>query len=398
MTDLMRTFPPATGEQVTLANWRNAPYTHWAFHHVREIVPTAPISNDPETVWTLSDSPADLNDLSIGSDNGSPISFKSFLESTDTDGIVILHKGRCVFETYANGMSRHDPHILFSVSKSMLGLLAGILADRGILDTKALITAYLPEMSKTAYRDASVRDLLDMRSGVRFVEDYLATSGPIIEYRKATGWNPLEPGETPGDLRGFYAELNERDSPPGGSFNYISPNTDLLGWVIERAAGARYADLMSDLLWQPLGAEREASITVDRFGAPRAAGGMSTTVRDLARVGQLILQDGRRDSRQVVPASWIEDLYNCGDAAAWQAGDFAPFFPGMDMHYRSKWYLLRGDASILFAMGIHGQNLYIDPKHSVVVAKTSSCGMPLDTDMELLALDAARILGHHLGG
>jgi len=383
---------------VTLANWRTAPYTRWALHHVREIVPTASIANDPDIVWALQDAPVDLSGLTIAAGAEPPVPFDRFLQMTDTDGIVVLHRGRCVCETYANGMTRYDPHILFSVSKSMLGLLAGILVDKGVLDPGAPVTAYVPEMSQTAYRAATVRDLLDMRSGVHFVEDYLATSGPIIEYRKATGWNPLEEGEQPGDLRGFYAALTETESAPGGNFHYISPNTDLLGWVIERAAGTRYSDLMSDLLWRPLGAEREASITVDRFGAPRAAGGMSATVRDLARVGQMVLQDGRGDGRQVVPAAWIEDLYEGGDAAAWQAGDFAPHFPGLDMHYRSKWYLVRGTAPILFGIGIHGQNLYIDRRNEVVIAKMSSRGLPLDTDMELLALAAAQTIGRHLGG
>lgn len=398
MTNLMRTFPPAGDEQVTLANWRSAPYTHWALHHVREIVPTASIPNDPDSIWALRDAPVDLSMLTVAAGAEPPVSFASFLQTTDTDGMVVLHRGQCVFETYANGMTRYDPHILFSVSKSMLGLLAGILVDRQVLDPGAPVTAYVPEMSETAYRAATVRDLLDMRSGVHFVEDYMATSGPIIEYRKATGWNPLEPGEAPGDLRGFYAALTKTECAPGGNFHYISPNTDLLGWVIERAAGRRYPDLMSELLWRPLGTEREASITVDRFGAPRAAGGMSATVRDLARVGQMILQDGSRDGRQVVPGAWIEDLYDGGDAAAWQAGDFAPFFPGLDMHYRSKWYLLRGAAPILFGIGIHGQNLYIDRRHDVVIAKMSSRGLPLDTDKELLALAAAQTIGRHLGG
>lgn len=397
MKDLMATFPANAGEQVTLANWRTAPACHWAFHHVREIVPTAEIANEPDNIWRLGQSTFDLSGMPIDTGDGTTISFQEFQDKTDTDGLVILHNGDSVFETFCNGMDAHDPHILFSVSKSMLGLLAGILAQRNILDIEAQIIDYVPEMARTGYAGATVRDLLDMRSGVMFVEDYMATEGPIIDYRKATGWNPLDEGEQPGDLRGFYDCLTETDAEPGGPFHYISPNTDLLGWVIERAAGARFSDLMSTYLWKPMGAERSASITVDRFGAPRAAGGMSASVRDLARVGQLILQEGVRDGTQVIPASWIEDLYRNGDTQAWQAGDFAPFFPGLDMHYRSKWYVLRGETPILFGIGIHGQNLYVDPKNSVVIAKVSSRGMPLDTDQELLALRAAKAIGNHLG-
>ena len=398
MNGLMGSFPPRDGEQVTLANWRTGPFTHWAFHHVREIVPTAEIANSPHNVWEFDDAFGDFSDLSIESGTDGPITLDTFLSRTDTDGFVVLHKGRCVFETYSNGMGRHDPHIVFSVSKSMLGLLAGILVEKQIVDVEAPVTKYVPEMSATAYNGASVRDLLDMRAGVLFDEDYLATSGPIVDYRKATNWNPLEPGDKQDDLRGFYAQLTERDGQPGGAFHYTSPNTDLLGWVFERASGVRFSDLMSRHLWQPMGAERSASITVDRLGAPRTAGGISMIARDLARVGQLILQGGRRDGVSIIAESWIDDLYENGDPDAWNAGDFAKDFPGLDMHYRSKWYVLRGDAPILFGLGIHGQNLFIDRKNQVVIAKVASRPAPLDTELELLGLKAVRALGDHLAG
>ena len=120
------------------------------------------------------------------------------------------------------------------------------------------VTDVLPELKGTAYEDTTVRHLLDMRVGIKFDENYSATSGAIVEYRKSTGWNPLGPGETPSDLHSFYARLKDREGPHGGRFHYVSPNTDLLGWVIERAAGRPYAELMSELLWKPVGAERSA--------------------------------------------------------------------------------------------------------------------------------------------
>src|SRR6185436_14581288 len=117
-----------------------------------------------------------------------------------------------------------------------------------------------------------------------------------------------------------YRELSQADGPHGGRFKYISPNTDLLGWVIERATGRRYAELMSELVWKPMGACSCAYITLDRLGAPRCAGGMCATVADLARVGQLMLEGGRRGATQVLPAGWIEDVARNGDPAAWAAG------------------------------------------------------------------------------
>lgn len=339
--------------KATLANWRTSPFNRWAFHHVRELVPSADIPNEPSKVR-----PLPLQAV--------PIPFDNLLEETGTDGMVVLHRGRMVFEHYANGMTARTPHILMSVSKSMLGLLFGALK----LDPERLVTDVVPEVSATAYRGATLRHLLDMRVGVGFNEDYLATSGPIIEYRKATGWNPLGPGETPSDLHSFYAVLKEADGSHGGNLHYVSPNTDLLGWVIERATGRSYAELMSEHVWKPIGAEYSAYITVDRLGAPRAAGGMCVTLRDLARVGQFLVENR---------SPWIEDIERNGDPHAWAAGDLAAYFPGLPIRYRSQWYVLEGDAPLLFGFGIHGQFLFVDRRNEVVVAKFSSQALPMDS-------------------
>ncbi|MBL8696769.1 MAG: serine hydrolase [Alphaproteobacteria bacterium] len=397
MTRLMDGFPPAPAGQVTLANWRTPPFNTWAFHHVRELIATADIPNDPAGVRALPVQAQDLERLVVAGDDGRPMSFDAFLGHSHTDGIVVLHKGRIVFERYANGMTAHTPHILMSVSKSMLGLLAGTLVARGEFAMDRQVTEFVPEVASTAYRGATLRDLLDMRAGIAFDEDYLATSGPIIEYRKSTGWNPLGPGEAPSDLRSFYRVLDKASRPHGGRFDYISPNTDLLGWAIERATGRRYADLMSERLWKPMGAETSAYITVDRLGAPRCAGGMCTTTRDLARVGQLMVEDGRRDGVQVLPAEWIGDIEHNGDPEAWDAGNFLPYFPGAAMHYRSKWYVDRAAPALLFGLGINGQNLFVDRARQLVIAKHSSQLMPLDAAMIALTGRAVTAIRNAFG-
>jgi len=388
----MDKFPPHTADQVTLANWRTSPFCEWSFQHVREIVPSADIANDPDDVRLLEVAPANLADFRVEAE-GNAISLETYLDQTVTDGFVALHQGKIVAEHYGHGMTAHTPHILMSVSKSMLGLLAGILIDQGVLDEQAQVTDYVPELAGTAYVGATVRHLLDMRAGIEFNEDYLITSGPIIDYRKATNWNPQEAGDTPSDLRSFFSQLTKSDGPHEGRFHYVSPNTDLMAWIIERAAGRRYADLMSELLWRPMGAERSAYITVDRLGAPRAAGGMCTTTRDLARVGQLLVdggqRGGRRSDRRIVPQAWIDDLSAGGDAAAWNVGDFVAHFPGLPMRYRSKWYTLDGASPILFCLGIHGQYLFVDRANQVVIAKHSSRGTPLDDAHEMLTVRTA---------
>jgi CubicO group peptidase (beta-lactamase class C family) len=263
-----------------------------------------------------------------------------------------------------------------SVSKSLLGLLAGVLLSRGDLRADHLVTEILPEMAGTAYTGATIRHLLDMRAGIAFDEDYLATSGPMIAYRKAMGWQPHDPGEPSSDLRSFLATLTSSAGPHGGAVHYVSPNTDLLGWAIERATGQPCADLLSELIWKPLGAERSAYIAVDRLGAPRCAGGICATVRDLARVGHLIARGGARGGVQIVPEACIEDIAVGGDGNAWAAGDLAPYFPGEPIRYRSQWYVW-GDR-IIFGLGIHGQTLHVHRKHEIVIARVSSQALPMD--------------------
>jgi hypothetical protein len=352
--------------QATLANWREAPYNRWAFHHVRELIPSAEIPNDPRRVRELPVQPRELD-------------VAQFLAETQTDGFVVLHRGALIAEHYAHGMSASSRHILMSVSKSMLGLLFGSLG----IDAERQVTDFVPEIANTAYNGATVRQLLDMRTGVAFVEDYLATSGAIVEYRKATGWNPLGPGDTPSDLHAFYQHLTQRDGAQGGRFHYISPNTDLLGWVIERATGRRYADLMSEHVWHAIGAEHSAYITVDRLGAPRTAGGMCVTARDLARVGQWMIDQ---------PSAWVRDIESAGDRAAWDAGSFVAYFPGMPMRYRSQWYILdangKNEAPLIFGYGIHGQWLFVDRRHQVVIAKLSSQALPMDAARIALTMRA----------
>ena len=396
-SELMVGFPPNAADQVTLANWRTAPFNKWSFTHLRELIPSAAIANDPDDIAEFPAAPVDLGGVEFEFD-GSRYDLERFLAETETDGMLVLREGGIVHEHYGPGMDAATPHFFASVTKSVLGLVAGVLAGRGTLDVGAPVTEWIPEVAETAWAGATLRDLLDMRAGILFDEDYLATSGAIIEYRKAQGWDPLAPGEEPSDLRTWFRSLTEPDGPHGGAFHYVSPNTDLLGWVIERAAGRRYTDLVSELLWRPMGATADAYITVDRLGAPRAAGGMCATLRDLALVGQLVANRGRRDGRQIVPADWIDDILTGGDPAAWDAGDFAPYFPGMEAHYRSKWYVRRGDAPLAFGVGVYGQNVFADPENGIVIAKMSSQAPPLDERLIALTMRGVESIRRHLAG
>ena len=345
-----------------LDNWRSTPYSKWAFHHVREIVPTADIENKSGLV----------NNLSLDIQRFDDLNLELVMEETETDAIVIAQNSSILFEKYNNGMSEKSPHILFSVSKSILGLIVGALIGNKTLNESDLIIKFVPELKMTAYADATVRDLLDMRVGVKFDEDYTATTGPIINYRYAANWNPVPVGVEAGDLKSFMGSLTERDGIHNDRFHYVSPNTDLLAWVCERASGIRYSDLISELLWTPLGAESSGYITVDRLGGMRAAGGVCFTTRDLARVGLMIGNYGYVNNKQIIPDFWIDDIIKNGSDSAWEKRIGMDEFGNMPMHYRSFWYVQKNGDPLIHGLGIHGQYLFVDPKLNLSVAWFSS--------------------------
>ncbi len=375
---VMNAFPPEESAQVTLANWRTGPFNRWAFHHVREIVPTALIARGHGRSWRLRRGVAPVERIAFEAPDGERTTVKEMLARTYTDGFIVLKNGVVAHESYDAGHDPDTPHIIFSVSKSVTALIAGILTSEGRLDPDAPVTAYIPEAKGSAYGSASVRHVLDMTVGVDFTEDYLNPNAAFLRYRQATAWNP--PSGEPCDLRSFLPTLMPDGKRHGDVFHYVSPNSDLLGWILERASGERFPDLASRLLWRPMGAEAHAYVTVDRLGAPRAAGGICATLRDMARLGEIVRCRGMAEGRQVVPASWIDDMAENGDADAWRKGDLSVLFPGG--RYRSKWYVAEGGA--LLAIGIHGQWIYVDG--AVTIAKQSSQPLPVDDPTDRLLL------------
>jgi CubicO group peptidase (beta-lactamase class C family) len=293
-----------------------------------------------------------------------------------TDGFLVLHRGRLVSERYFNGMAADTPHLLMSVSKSIVGAVAGALAGRGLLDVGAQVTDIVPELGAT-FAGASVRDLLDMRAGTRFNEDYADLRSDVRTYEQVYLWRPPESAEAPpppADAIGYFGTLSN-DGPHGGPFRYRSILTDVLGWVLERAAGARLADLVTSEVWQPMGAEFDADVTVDARGNAFADGGISATLRDLARFGEVFLSGGRSGdgTRQVVPDWWIADtITGAPDGAqAFVDGDDAPGYPP-GAHYRNCWWVREPAVPFFYASGINGQNVFVHVPAQLVVAKLST--------------------------
>jgi CubicO group peptidase (beta-lactamase class C family) len=374
---LMDDFPPAPDRLVTLANWRKAPFSAWGFRNVRRLIPTANIAASGHPA-ALEVSLEDIGHIGFSGHDGNPTTVSQALPATGTDAFIVLRRGRIATEWYGNGMSAAMPHIVFSVSKSICGTLGGILAERGLLDPDDRVVDYVPELGASVYAGCTIRHLLDMAVGIAFNEDYEDPKGDVVRYRHAAGWDPLPAGEAPIDLRGFLAQQKPDGRKHGEVFHYVSTNTDVLGWVYERACDQPYADITSQYLWAPLGAEHDAYITVDARNAMRAAGGICVTPRDLARFGEMIRRHGIADGRQVVPSGWLDDINTRGDPEAWAASELADLFPKAS--YRSQWYRVDRAKGVLCAFGIHGQWIYIHPEAELVIIRMASEATPLDPD------------------
>lgn len=365
----------------TLANWRLHPFNVRGFVEVERIVATQTIKAAPDVRPLPNGTPLDLGTIQLGEQSAAEL-----IAGSHTDGFLVLKNGAVVAETYGPAMEVGTRHIIFSVSKSVTGTVAGALVDRGELDPEAPVTRYVPELRLSAYGDATVRHVLDMTVSLRFIEDYLDPKGDVARYRVAMDWDPPAAFPHEGGLHHFLGTLRKDQNPHGERFEYASPNSDLLGWILERAGGASVAELLTRHLWGPLGAQSDGYITVDRHGAARTAGGICVTLRDLARFGDMVRMNGRVGDRQVIPQAWIDDISTRGSEEAWRKGEMT----GLLEHarYRSKWYVPLDMPDTLVAIGIHGQWIYIDRRAGVTIVKLSSQPLPVDDplDKRILAM------------
>jgi CubicO group peptidase (beta-lactamase class C family) len=372
---LMQGAPPSLDRQVTVADWRAPGVCRWSFSHVRQLLPTAPMPPAAAPVSV----PEALQDLSSLKVDEKGTGLDDFLQTNATDALVVMHQGRLVHDWYGGWGAPDKQHIIFSISKSLTALLVGSLVGEGVLDPDQQVTHYLPETRGSAYEGATLRHVLDMTVASAFSEEYLDEDGIFMAYRRAAAWNPPEEGRSSEGLRSFLARLPASDGAHGGRFHYCSPHSDLLGWIVERAAGGSFAAVMSQRLMRPTGLAAEAYITLDTFGAPRVAGGICLTAIDLARLGEMVRCGGAAGGLQVVPESWITDMRTSDTRDAWLAQSDGPrHFP--DGCYRSKWYQTGLADDEFCGIGIHGQWLWINPAREVVIVHLASQDAPADPD------------------
>jgi hypothetical protein len=385
----MQGFPPPQDRLIRFADDRcfEFPEIRWSLAHIRELMPTVAVSRDPLRSCTLplanSSHREAIEALRFADLTGQYLSWEQGLLGTYTDGIAILHRGHLIYERYFGALGPSIPHLSFSLTKSYVATLASTLIHQGLLHDHWPVRHLIPELQGSAYADATVRQLLDMEVAVSYSEDYADTRSTVWQYQWATGMRPRPQAYNgPRDIRSLLPLLRQ-EGEHGRVFDYKTPNTEVLSWMMERVTGQSTAQFLTDHLWAPLGCEFDGHLIVDSAGVAVTGAGLSVTLRDLARFGQLMCQYGGHGTEQLIPAAVIDDLINGGNRAHFSATDY-PLLPGYS--YRNQWWITHNALGAFEGKGIHGQRLYIAPAAELVIARLASHPVATSAANDLITL------------
>lgn len=388
----MQGYPVPVEWRVPRQDWDRAPWNRWSFQNVRQVLPTTEVWRGNGPIWQLNHNFVDLSLLPFTNDDGLA-TIQDWLDNSFTDGFVVLHQGEIVYEQYQNNMTDRTLHLSQSMSKSVVGCVAGILIGRGDMNVDQLVSHYLPELEATAWKGATLRQVLDMTTGVRYTEDYTALDSDIAMTDIASGWKHAAHGVVaPACMWDQILGLTESVREHGAKFEYRSIETDVLAHCLERVTHTRLAELVSRELWQHLGCEESASFTVDPVGYAMADGGFNATLRDYARFGQMLLQGGHANGRQIVPKDWIKDIHKADHRIFGEPYTMTAPNGG----YRNQFWVQDVKKKAFMARGVFGQLIYVDPENDMVITKLSS--WPEFTSVPRLktALSAIKAIGECL--
>lgn len=371
------------------------PAMRWSVSNFRQLMPTVNVSRGigpPKALpRAIRDDIDGVTFTPLGADR--QMTWRDSLLANYTDGIVILHKGRVVHERYFGVLRPDGQHGAMSVTKTFVGTLAAMMIAEGKLNPSRKVADYVPELGSSAFGDATVRQVMDMTTGIRFSEDY---SDPAAEvWAHAAAGNPLPKPKDYAGARSYYDFLKTvgPEASHGKAFHYRTANTDALGWILARVGGRSVAQLLSERIWSKLGAEQDAYMSVDSTGTPFAGGGLNTGLRDLARFGEMIRNDGRYNGQQIVPTSAIEDIRRGGSREAFAKAGY-DLLDGWS--YRAMWWVTHDEDGSFMARGVHGQALYINPTAQVVIARFASHPVAGNAANDPTSLPAFRAMARHL--
>ena len=374
----MQGFPPPPDKLITQpdSNYFSFPKLRWSVCHLREFLPTeeisrgvgAPVPLDYPTPAEFAELRAQIDAVSFMPMNSdAAMTWEESLYANYTDGMLILHKGEVVYERYFGCLEEDGKHAIMSMTKSITGLLGEILVAEGVLDDTLLVRDVIPEIGDSAFATATVREVMDMTTGVQYSENYSDPNADIWVYSRAASPLPKPEGYDGPDGYWEYLQQVKPDGNHGDAFHYKTINSDMLGWMISRVTGKAVTDLASERLWRRMGAEQDAYQTVDGKGVPFAGGGVTAGLRDLGRLGMLMLNRGEINGTRLFPAEVVDTIAAGGDQSKF--GGF-PTIPNGS--YTSQWWVFQNDHGAFAARGVHGQTIYVDPTAEMVLVRLSS--------------------------
>jgi CubicO group peptidase (beta-lactamase class C family) len=379
-------------------DWDRPPWNRWTFQRIRNMMPTSAVWRGTNPAPALPRNEQDIEQVQFTRSNQTSQSIAEFLDDSYTDGFLVMADGHIVHESYHNGMKPHTPHLMQSVSKSITSTVTGIMIGRGQLDPQALVKTYIPELADTGWAEATLQHVLDMTTGVQYSEEYTKLDSDVGKTDVASGWRPIAPDadpdiDWPASVWDQILSLKSCDAEHGERFLYRSIETDLLAHIMMRVSGLPLHELISKELWQPMGAEEDGYFTVDARGYGLASGGFNGCLRDFGRFGQLYLDNGMGNGKQIIPPEWITDVRR--GAHGLFSEDRRKILP--KGCYRNQFWIEDQDKESFMCLGVFGQLIYIAPAYNMVVVKLSTWPDFLDdnfkTDTQLAIHAIAAALG-----
>jgi len=389
--------PPPPDNLIRFADsgFSKFPRTRWSYAHMRQFLPTSVVPRADTAVCPLPRAErSDIDAIAFTPlGRSDSMTWAQSLLANYTDGIVVLHRGRIVYERYFGVLQPHMQHLAFSVTKSFVATIAATLVHEGVLDETATVPTYLPELAACGYADATIRHLLDMTTGMRYVEDYTDDNSSVWQFTRAGGFRPRPANYQGPDSFYAYIETVSKESDHGQQFAYKTINTDTLGWVLRRVTGKTVSELLAERFWSTLGMEQDGYFGVDSTGVEFAGGGLNLALRDAARFGEMMRLAGRFNGRQIVPAAVVEDIRRGGNKDHFALAGYV-LLPGWS--YRNMWWVSHNEHGAFAARGIHGQSIYVDPAAEMVIARFASHPLGANYNLDPTSLPAYHALATHL--
>lgn len=371
------------------------PQLRWSFSNMRELTPTSAVSTRltaPQPFeYELDDK---IDDLTFTPwHEKDEMTWKASLAKNYTDGMLILHKGKIIYEKYFGAMTENHVHAMMSVTKSFTGTLAGILISEGKLDDTKTAAFYVPELKDSGFGDATVRQIMDMTTSIDYTEDYDDPDADVWKFSAAG--NPFIKAKGDEEPVGYYAFLErvKKKGPHGEAFKYKTVNAQALGWIVSRVAGKSIAELLSEKIWSKLGMEQEGNLMIDALGTSFSGGGLSAGLRDLGRFGELMRNKGKWNNEQLFPQQVVEDIMAGGSKEDFEKSDH----PGLKgWSYKDLWWITENEDGAYAARGVYGQTIYIDPAAEMVIVRVASYPIAANAANDATSLPAYQAVADYL--